>query len=537
MTHSDLIRRGEASVIAPLACLLGDPARHTRLNIEAKGLHFDFSRAKLSQADLDALLSHAQAIGLEQARTDHFAGKAINSTEDRAVMHMALRQTERDFYAKGEAISDAVRSGRTAATRFALGVRAGTITAKDGRPFKAIVHLGIGGSDLGPRLVYEALAPTQGTDIKLRFAANIEPGELAAALVGLDPRETLILCVSKTFTTIETLENLKAARAWLQAGIGPDDSAHLVAISAAPAKTAQAGFAPDRVFDFKEWVGGRFSLWSAVGLSCEIALGPDVIEQMHAGAASMDTLFETAEFAQNPVILAGLIGWWNRTCLGYKSRAVIPYAKRLRLLPQFLQQLEMESNGKSVGLDGQAVATSGPVVWGAEGTNAQHAFFQHLHQSPDVTPVEFIALAKDQESAPERTRMTLANALAQAEALTHGKCLADVTASMRQAGASSGAIEALAPHRVFSGNRPSSFVLMDQLSAFNFGSYLAFCEHRTFVEGKLWGVNSFDQWGVELGKVIASEIDQDLRMGASPQRDPSSVAMIERIRTLRGLDG
>jgi glucose-6-phosphate isomerase len=247
----------------------------------------------------------------------------------------------------------------------------------------------------------------------------------------------------------------------------------------------------------------------------------------------MDTLFETTEFAQNPIVLAGLIGWWNRTCLSYKSRAVIPYAKRLRLLPQFLQQLEMESNGKSVGLDGQAVATSGPVVWGAEGTNAQHAFFQHLHQSPDVTPVEFIALAKDQENAPERTRMTLANALAQAEALTHGKSLADVAASMRQAGASAEAIEALAPHRVFSGNRPSSFVLMDQLSAFNFGAYLAFCEHRTFVEGKLWGVNSFDQWGVELGKLIASEIDQDLRQGASPQRDPSSVAMIERIRTLR----
>ena len=536
MTHSDLIRRGEAASNTSLASLLDDPARHTRLNIEAKGLHFDFSRAKLSQADLDALLSHAKALGLEQARTDLFAGKPINSTEDRAVMHMALRQPKRDFYAKGEAISEAVRSGKAAATRFALGVRAGTTTAKDGRPFKAIVHLGIGGSDLGPRLVYEALAPTQGTDIKLRFAANIEPGELAAALVGLDPRETLILCVSKTFTTIETLENLKAARAWLQAGIGADDSAHLVAISAAPAKTAQAGFAPDRVFDFKEWVGGRFSLWSAVGLSCEIALGPEVIEQMHAGAASMDTLFETTEFAKNPVILAGLIGWWNRTCLGYKSRAVIPYAKRLRLLPQFLQQLEMESNGKSVGLDGQAVATSGPVVWGAEGTNAQHAFFQHLHQSPDVTPVEFIALAKDHENAPERTRMTLANALAQAEALTHGKSLADVTASMRQAGASPEAIEALAPHRVFSGNRPSSFVLMDQLSAFNFGAYLAFCEHRTFVEGKLWGVNSFDQWGVELGKVIASEIDQDLRVGASPQRDPSSVAMIERIRTLRGLD-
>jgi glucose-6-phosphate isomerase len=307
----------------------------------------------------------------------------------------------------------------------------------------------------------------------------------------------------------------------------------LVAISAAPEKTKAAGFRPDRVFDFKEWVGGRFSLWSAVGLSCEIALGPEVVAEMHAGAAAMDNLFEALPLAENPVVVASLIGWWNRTCLQFKSRAVIPYAKRLRLLPQFLQQLEMESNGKSVNLDGNGVETSGPVVWGAEGTNAQHAFFQHLHQSPDVTPVEFLAVAKDDEDAPVRTRMTLANVLAQAEALTHGKSLASVIETMQAAGASEAHIAAIAPHRVFKGNRPSSFVLMDRLSPTNFGAYLAFCEHRTFVEGKLWGVNSFDQWGVELGKVIASEIDLDLQNGPSDQRDPASVAMIERIRALR----
>ena len=271
MTHNDLIARGQLAASASLSTLLLDLARHKRLNFQAGGLHFDFSRALISQADLDALVLHAQEIGLEQARSDLFAGKAINVTEDRAVMHMALRQPDRDFMAKGEAISAAVRVGRAAATAFAKAVRDGSIAAKDGRPFKSIVHIGIGGSDLGPRLVYEALAPTAGSDIILRFAANIEPGELAAALVGLDPRETLILCVSKTFTTLETLENLKAARTWLQAAIGPDDSAHLVAISAAPEKTKAAGFRPDRVFDFKEWVGGRFSLWSAVGLSCEIA--------------------------------------------------------------------------------------------------------------------------------------------------------------------------------------------------------------------------------------------------------------------------
>lgn len=533
MTYKDFLARGQLAASVSLSTLLLDLARHKRLNFQCAGLHFDFSRALLSQTDLDALVLHAQEIGIEQARSDLFAGKAINVTEDRAVMHMALRQPDRDFMAKGEAVSAAVRAGRAAATAFANAVRDGSIAASDGRPFKSIVHIGIGGSDLGPRLVYEALAPTAGSEIILRFAANIEPGELAAALVGLDPRETLILCVSKTFTTLETLENLKAARAWLQAAVGPDDSAHLVAISAAPEKTKAAGFKPDRVFDFKEWVGGRFSLWSAVGLSCEIALGPEVVAEMHAGAAAMDNLFEALPLADNPVVIASLIGWWNRTCLNFKSRAVIPYAKRLRLLPQFLQQLEMESNGKSVNLDGEGVETSGPVVWGAEGTNAQHAFFQHLHQSPDVTPVEFIAIAQDDEDAPVRTRMTLANVLAQAEALTHGKSLASVIETMQAAGASAEQIATIAPHRVFKGNRPSSFVLMDRLSPANFGAYLAFCEHRTFVEGKLWGVNSFDQWGVELGKVIASEIDLDLQNGPSDHRDPASAAMIERIRALR----
>jgi glucose-6-phosphate isomerase len=515
------------------ALLQSEPDRLSRFQADHGGIHFDFSRAQVSGADLDALLDHAEAAGLKADIAALFAGQAINVTEDRAVMHMALRNPSRDFHAKGEAISSDVREGLAKATQFAGDVRAGTITASDGRPFKSILHIGIGGSDLGPRLVYEALAPTRGTDIALRFAANVEPGELAAALVGLDPRETLILCVSKTFTTLETLENLKAARAWLQAAIGPDDSEHLAAISAAPARTGALGFLPDRVFDFRDWVGGRYSLWSAVGLSTQIALGPDAIGDMHAGAAAMDHVFEVTPFAQNPVILAALIGWWNRSVIGLTSRAVIPYARRLRLLPQFLQQLEMESNGKTMGLGGHPVATSGPVVWGAEGTNAQHAFFQHLHQSPDVTPVEFIALATDNEDAPSRTRMTLANALAQAEALTHGKTSQAVVATMKASGADEAAIADIAPHRVFSGNRPSNFILMEALTPYNLGAFLAFCEHRTFVEGRLWGVNSFDQWGVELGKVIANEIDLDLQNGPSDARDSASVAMINRIRSLR----
>jgi glucose-6-phosphate isomerase len=517
------------------AMLRDEPDRLARFQADHSGLHFDFSRAQVSDKDLDALFDHADTASLQASIAALFGGDAINVTEGRAVMHMALRQPKRDFFAKGEPISDDVRAGLAQATQFAQDVRSGKITASDGRPFKSILHIGIGGSDLGPRLVYEALAPTAGSNITLRFAANVEPGELAAALVGLDPRETLILCVSKTFTTLETLENLKAARAWLQAAIGPDDSLHLAAISAAPAKTGALGFLPDRVFDFRDWVGGRYSLWSAVGLSTQIALGPDVIADMHAGAAAMDRVFETTPFAQNPVVLAALIGWWNRSVLGLTSRAVIPYARRLRLLPQFLQQLEMESNGKTMGLDGKAVATSGPVVWGAEGTNAQHAFFQHLHQSPDVTPVEFIAITTDDEDAPERTRMTLANALAQAEALTHGKTLDQVTATMRAQGGDETTIAEIAPHRVFAGNRPSSFILIDALTPYNLGAFLAFCEHRTFVEGRLWGVNPFDQWGVELGKVIASEIDQDLQNGPSEGRDAASIAMINRIRTIKNV--
>lgn len=534
MSETDLQVRGKFALTKSIAQFLDQEVnRLTMMQLDFPGLHFDFSRALMSCSDMVTLLNSPAAKHLRHDIEALFSGKPINVTEDRAVMHMALRQPTRDFFAKGRAISEDVRIGLAKATKFACNVRAGKVTAHDGRLFKSILHIGIGGSDLGPRLVYEALAPTIGSEITLRFAANVEPSELAAALVGLDPHETLILCVSKTFTTLETLENLKAARSWLQASIGSDDSLHLAAISAAPARTGALGFLPERVFDFQEWVGGRYSLWSAVGLSTQIVLGPEVIADMHAGAAAMDNLFEKTPFPQNPVIMASLIGWWNRNVLKYKSRAVIPYARRLRLLPQFLQQLEMESNGKTMGLDGNAVETSGPVVWGAEGTNAQHAFFQHLHQSPDVTPVEFIAIATDTEDAPGRTRMTLANALAQAEALTHGKTLDQVVATMRGQGTDEATIAEIAPHRVFAGNRPSSFILMDALTPYNLGAFLAFCEHRTFVEGRLWGVNSFDQWGVELGKVIASEIDSDLQNGPSAARDVASVSMIERIRTIR----
>lgn len=533
MDHKDLIARGKAAAGRSIEGLYAaEPDRLARFGLAVGPLFADLSKAQMSGADLDALLALADSIGLEAARARLFGGEAINLTEDRAVLHMALRDPARDWHAKGVAVSALVRESQMKERAFALAVRQGQVTAADGAPFTAVLHLGIGGSDLGPRLVHEALATFGEAELELRFAANVEPGELSAALRGLDPRRTLVVCVSKTFTTIETLTNLAAARAWLQSAIGSDDSAHLAAVSAAPAKAVAAGFRADRIFGFETWVGGRFSLWSAVGLSLQIALGPDVIAAMHRGAASMDRHFETAPLARNLPVLMGLGGWWNRTALGCPSRAIIPYARRLRLWPQFLQQLDMESNGKAVGLDGQPVTTSCPVVWGAEGTNAQHAFFQHLHQSPDVTPVEFVVLACDSEGAPERTRMTHANALAQAEALMRGKTVAAVTADMAASGADEAAIAALAAHRVFPGNRPSSVLLLEALTPESLGAMIALAEHRTFVEGRLWGVNSFDQWGVELGKVIAMEIDRDLQTGASPRRDPSTAALIARLRAL-----
>jgi glucose-6-phosphate isomerase len=513
------------------ALFAAEPDRLSRFTATVGSLHADLSKSQMSGEDLDALLTLARTSGLEATRARLFSGEAINLTEDRAVLHMALRDPARDWSAKGAPVSKLVAEALAAENAFAEAVRSGAIAAKDGAPFEAVLHLGIGGSDLGPRFVHEALSGAGGArELTLRFAANVEPGELAAALAGLDPARTLVICVSKTFTTLETLANLAAARAWLQGATGPDDSAHLAAVSAAPVKAVAAGFKADRIFGFEEWVGGRFSLWSAVGLSLRIALGPETVAALHAGAAAMDRHFETAPFARNLPVLFALLGWWNRTALDLPSRAIIPYARRLRLLPQFLQQLDMESNGKAVGVDGRPVATSCPVVWGAEGTNAQHAFFQHLHQSPDVTPVEFIALASDPYDAPARTRMTLANALAQAEALMRGKTRAAVAADMAAAGADPATIEALADHRVFPGDRPSSFLIMEALDAHALGALLALCEHRTFVEGHLWGVNSFDQWGVELGKVIAAQIDADLSNGPSPARDPSTAALIARLR-------
>ena len=522
--------RGGAVRIADL--FVAEPARLQAMSLAAAGLTLDLSKQSWTAEGLDACLALAAAAGVEAARARLFAGAAVNSSEDRAVLHPALRAGDGGrFSAKGEPVSDAVQAGRAKMKALADGVRSGAVRGATGQPFRAIVHIGIGGSDLGARLVWEALKAVD-APIALRFAANVDPAEIAAALAGLDPATTLVVAVSKTFTTQETLANAEAARAWLRAALGDEEArAHFAAVSAAPDKAAAFGVVPDRVFAFWDWVGGRFSVWSAVGLSCALALGWEAFEGFLAGAALMDAHFVSAPLARNAPVLLAMAQVWNRNGLVRGARAVVPYAQRLRLLPAFLQQLEMESNGKRVRADGRPVLrATAPVVFGDAGTNGQHAFFQLLHQGTDVIPVEFVAVAQATEGPEGLQPKLLANCLAQGEALLVGRTEADVVAELEARGMGAAAIAELAPQRTFPGNRPSSLILMDRLTPQALGALLALYEHKTFVEGVVWEINSFDQWGVELGKSLATRILGELEGGARLPHDPSTAALVERLR-------
>jgi glucose-6-phosphate isomerase len=363
--------------------------------------------------------------------------------------------------------------------------------------------------------VWEALKPLE-PQIELRFAANVDPAELAQALAGLDPAQTLVVVVSKTFTTLETLTNAQAARGWLRASLGEAADAHLVAVSAAPEKAQAFGVPADQVFGFWDWVGGRYSAMSAVGLSCAMALGYEAFERMHAGAWAMDSHFREAPPDANAPVLLALAHVFNRNGLGRPIRAVVPYAQRLRLFPAYLQQLEMESNGKRVTLDGRPVAqATAASVFGDAGTNGQHAFFQLLHQGTDVIPVDILAVRRGSEGDAAAQRKLLANAIAQAEALMVGRTEA----------------EAGDPQRTFEGNRPTCFILMDRLDPERLGALIALYEHKTFVEGVLWNVNSFDQWGVELGKTLASRVLSELEGGPAGPHDPSTAALIAKLKS------
>ena len=509
-----------------------EPGRLEAMTVQAAGLTLDLSKQPWSAGGLKAGLELAKASGVEDRRDALFAGEAVNASEDRAVLHPALRaRTGQAFEAKGEPVSAEAAEVRAAMGAFARSVRSGQMRGASGSAIRNIVHIGIGGSDLGPRLVWEALRPLD-SPFTLRFAANVDGSEIAAALHGLDPAETLIVAVSKTFTTQETMANAMAARDWLRAALGPAGDSQLVAVSANPEAVAAFGVAPERLFAFRDWVGGRFSVWSAVGLSCAIALGDDVFEAFLAGGAAMDAHFLSEPLHANAPVLLALAQVFNRDGLGRAARAVIPYSQRLRLLPPFLQQLEMESNGKRVRMDGRPVErATAPVVFGEPGTNGQHAFFQMLHQGTDVVPVEFIGVAKNEEGPPGAHAKLLANLLAQAEALMIGRSEVDVREELKAKGLSAEAMDVLAPQRAFPGNRPSSLIMMDRLTPQTLGALIALYEHKVLVEGVLWGINSFDQWGVELGKVLAGRILPELEGGPVAPHDPSTSAWIGRLRS------
>jgi glucose-6-phosphate isomerase len=497
------------------------PARFETFSARLDDLLLDFSKCRVTDAAIDRLVALAEAAGVAAARNAMFGGEAINTTENRAVLHVALRAPEDHppIRVAGADVLPEVGAVREACLAFAEDVRSGAIRGATGKVFTDVINIGIGGSDLGPAMATAALAGFHDGP-RLHFVSNIDGAHLGDTLRGLEPATTLVIVASKTFTTIETMTNAASARRWLVAALGEGAVGdHFAAVSTALEKVAAFGIAPQRTFGFWDWVGGRYSIWSAIGLPLMIAIGTKGFRDFLAGAAAMDAHFVAAPLKRNLPVLLGLIGIWHRVIAGHASRAVIPYSQRLARFPAYLQQLDMESNGKSVRKDGSPVTgPTGPTVWGEPGTNGQHAFFQLLHQGTDVIPVEFILAAEP--DAPEMAghhALLVANCLAQSQALMQGRTL-------EEAGGN--------PHRVFAGNRPSVTILFRRLTPYALGRLIALYEHRVFVEATIFGINAFDQWGVELGKELATRLAGPVKTGEGLDALDSSTAGL--IRALRG---
>ena len=511
-----------------------DPARAQRYSGEACGLYLDYSKQRLGDDGIAALLALAEQQQVPQWIARMHAGEAINHTEHRAVGHMALRALrDAGLQMAGEPVMPLVHEVLDRMFAFADALRSGTWRGATGERISDVVNIGIGGSDFGPRMVWEALAET-GSTPRAHFVANVDGAQLSDVLAQRDPARTLFVVTSKTFTTEETMTNAGAARRWLTAALGDAAvSRHFVGVSTARATTEAFGIAPENVFEFWDWVGGRYSLWSAVSLANIVALGPERFRELLAGAHAMDEHFRHAPLASNLPVLMALIAVWNSNFLGAVSQVVAPYAQRLSHFVGWLQQLEMESNGKGVDRDGQPVdyATT-PVLWGDVGSNAQHAFFQMLHQGPALNPVDFILPVAATNALPEQQPLLIANCLAQSAALMRGKNAAQVRAELEAQGLSDAALAEAIPHRVFSGNRPSNTLLLPRLDAFHLGALCALYEHRTFVLGVLWNINAFDQWGVELGKQLAHQVVAAQAGSAAADEDaldPSTRRLLERI--------
>lgn len=489
-----------------------DDARFDDFSVSGAGLFLDYSKTSIDRPARDTLLKLASDCQVETRRDAMLSGAHINMTEDRAVLHTALRApNDASLHVDGQDVISDVHAVLNAMSAFADGVRDGQLTGATGKAYTDVVNIGIGGSDLGPVMVTEALAPYHDGP-QLHYVSNVDGAHMADTLSGLDPETTLFLIASKTFTTIETMTNARTARAWIANEL--DEAAvphHFAAISTNLEKVAQFGIQAERVFGFWDWVGGRYSVWSAIGLPVMIAIGPEQFRAFLAGAHAMDRHFAEAPLADNIPVLLALIGIWHRAICGYDTRAILPYDQRLARFPAYLQQLDMESNGKGTQLDGTHIADglSGPIVWGEPGTNGQHAFYQLIHQGTVAIPCEFMVAAKSHEvggSYQVHHDLLLANCLAQSQALMLGKSEAEVVVELEAEGLPPQEIAALKAHKTFPGNRPSLTLLYDQLTPETLGALIALYEHRVFVEGVIYDINSFDQWGVELGKVLAKDL-------------------------------
>tara|TARA_R110000751_G_scaffold95381_1_gene186290 strand:- start:30518 stop:32152 length:1635 start_codon:yes stop_codon:yes gene_type:complete len=489
------------------AAFAAETDRFDRFSASLDDLLLDYSKCAVDGETMQLLEALAEAANLEGKREAMFAGDHINITEDRAVLHTALRNMTGDpVYDNGENVMPDIIAVLEAMGAYCDQIRDGTIVGATGQKITDVVNIGIGGSDLGPAMTCLALSPYCDGP-RAHFVANIDAADISDTLAPLNPATTLIIIASKTFSTIETMTNAATARRWIAEHLGEAAvKHHFVAVSTALDKVAAFGVRPDRVFGFWDFVGGRYSIWSAIGLPLMIAIGPESFNRFLVGAHDMDRHFRTAPILDNLPMLLGLIGYYHRAICNYPSRAVIPYDQRLQRLPAYLQQLDMESNGKSVQMDGSPLTgPSGPLVWGEPGTNSQHAFFQLLHQGSDIIPVEFIIAANGHE--PELThqhKLLMANCLAQSEALMRGRTLEEARAQLKENDCA--AQDALAPHRVFAGNRPSVTLVHAKMTPYVLGRLIALYEHRVFVEAQLYGINAFDQWGVELGKELATAL-------------------------------
>lgn len=524
--HWDALKDHHAAVDGrAILDLFSEATRASDFSIRAAGMLFDYSKTNIDARGRGLLVDLAKAAGVAEKRALMFSGAKINDTEGRAVLHTALRNMETPVLVDGVDVTPDLRATHARMQRFVEDVRAGRFVGQGGK-ITDVVNIGIGGSDLGPAMAVLALAPFHDGP-RCHFISNVDGAHAADILAGLNPETTLVIVASKTFSTIETMTNAETARAWMGKAVS-NPAAQFAAVSTAAEKTAAFGIDPERVFGFEDWVGGRYSMWGPIGLSLMLAIGPEDFDAFLAGAAAMDAHFKTAPFESNLPVMLALVGIWHNQICGHATRAVLPYDQRLSRLPAYLQQLEMESNGKRVAMDGSDLPYhSGPVVWGEPGTNGQHAFYQLIHQGTRVVPCEFLVARRGHEPHLAHQHVLLvSNCLAQSEALMRGRSLAEATAIMQKKGLVGAELDRQARHRVFPGNRPSTTLAYDQLTPFVLGQIIALYEHRVFVEGVILGLNSYDQWGVELGKELALALQPVLEGKTGTEGKDGSTAQL-----------